>query len=60
MGDAQTQMQMQDPDKLASEHVDALGVIVDLINGDFQAIAEHTQQTVKQGNGDEENLLHAR
>lgn len=55
--DAQTQMQMQDPDKLASEHVDALGVIVDLINGDFQAIAEHTQQTVKQGNGDEEKSV---
>ena len=54
--DAQTQMQNQDLDKLASEHVDALGVIVDLINGDFQAIAEHTQQG-KQGDREEEKSV---
>ncbi|EPP34708.1 hypothetical protein CP10139811_0780 [Chlamydia ibidis] len=46
--DAQTTLENQDPGKLASEHIEAFGVIIDLINGDLGTIAECTQQNVKQ------------
>ncbi|MBQ8498836.1 hypothetical protein [Chlamydia sp.] len=55
--DAQMQMQNQNPDRLAAEHMDALDVIVNLINGDLQTIAEHTQQTIQHENSGEERSV---
>lgn len=54
--DAQTRIENQDLDKLTSEHIDALGTIIDLIHGDFQSIAEHTQQSMDQVNNKEKSI----
>lgn len=44
--DAQSTLQ-QDQNKLSQEHFEAVSVIIDLINGDLNDIAEHTQQNLQ-------------
>lgn len=42
--EAQTIIESHDPAKLAEEHLQAFGVIIDLVNKDLHTIAEQTQQ----------------
>lgn len=46
--DAQTLLEERDPSLLADEHREAMGVIIDLVEGDLRAIARETHQEVMQ------------
>ncbi|WP_348663536.1 hypothetical protein [Chlamydia vaughanii] len=51
--DANSTIQSHDQNKLSPEHLEAVNLIIDLINGDLGEIAEHTQQDIEKKKKDE-------
>ena len=53
--DAQSTVQNQETNSLSPEHLEAMNVIIDLINDDLTDIANHTQQELKKAADEEKH-----